>query len=427
LNLALPFTSNLKLEGNVAHNQDFTTGIADTSGGLRLNLDLGGISANLGVYASQKNNPNKLDAYVTGGVGVPLGPVTFAALGRLPITAGTNPDATFSLDYAISPSFGLRLQDKLTFAAKGIQQDLNLGARGGFSNAELIRVVTGNGDAVADPNGSLAGNTNIAADHTLASNDGNAGRTRLNLETSIPLGSNWSTQLGGEANFATTTTGAVSVGLKYSGSSSKAGLKAEYGFQPTGTKQLYSASLIWQLSEGFVISPSLEYGVLPTVTKQADGNQSFDGGRYSIAAAFRADRWNLLMNNTGRFGYYAPKGNALEGELLTEYTGSERFSIRPGVAYKFESGVFTLQAGLGMTWWFIDQLGIGGNVVYALQPSTSTSKLAAGLEVDWRVWNGLVLSAGYNFIGFDGFGSFKTDPGFYVRFEWLFNETLFGR
>jgi hypothetical protein len=391
-----------------------------------LNLDLGGFNANLGGYVSVKNNPEKLDAYVTGGLGIPLGPVTFAALGRLPVTTGTNPDATFSLDYALSPSFGLRLQDTLTFEQRGISQNLNLGARGGFSNTELIRVLTGNGDAIADPN-SNAGTTNIAADYTLSSNDGNAGRTRLNVETSIPLGSNWSTQLGGEANLAATTTGAISVGLKYSGSSAKAGLKAEYGLQPTGLKQLYSGGLVWQLAEGVVLSPSFEYGILPVVTRQADGTTSFDGGRYSVAAAIRADRWNLLMNNTGRSGYYAPKGNSFEGELQTEYTASERFSIRPGVAYKIESGVFTLQAALGATWWVFDQIGIGGNVVYSLQPSTSTSKLAAGLELDWRVLDGFVLATGFNVVGFDGFGAQSTAPGFYVRFEWLFNETLFGR
>jgi hypothetical protein len=426
-NLTLPISSSFKVDANLTHNQNFVSNAVDSSAGLRLTNDFGWFSANLGLFGSLKNNPDKIDAYATGGLAVPLGPISFAALGRLPITAGTDPDATLSLDYAITPSVGLRLQDTLTFAAAGLKQNLSLGARGGFGNNELIRVVTGNSDAVAEANNSNAGTTNLAADYTLSSTDGNAGRTRLNIETSIPLGSNWSTQLGGEANFASTNTGAASLGLRYVGESAKLGLKAEYGFQPTGTKQLYSAGLIWQINEGFTVSPSLEYGILPTVTTQSDGTTSYDGGRYSIAAAIRADRWNVLVNNSGRFGFYAPKGNSLEGEIQGEYTASERFSLRPGFAYKLESNVFTALAGLGATWWFTDVLGIGGQVVYAWQPSTNTARLAAGLEADWRFGNGLILSGGYNFVGFDGFGSFKTDPGFYLRLEWLFNETLWTR
>jgi hypothetical protein len=156
----------------------------------------------------------------------------------------------------------------------------------------------------------------------------------------------------------------------------------------------------------------------------ANGAGVRDGGRFSIAAAWRSGQFNLLTNHTGRFGFYAPNGDTLEGEVQANYQATDRFAIRPGAAYRLERSVITAQLGLGATYYFTDQFGLGSNVLYAFQPSTGVSRLAFGLEVSLRVLDGLTFSTGFNLLGFNDFAGFNAAPGFYVRLDWAFDERL---
>jgi hypothetical protein len=421
LSSSLALTSSLFLDANVSHSQEFVLGAASTSASLQARNNFGFLSASLGVAGVLKNTASA-DGYLTAGLELPIGAFKLAAFQRVPFTASTYGDTTLSLEYAPVPTFGIRLSDKLTYIPNGIKQDLSLGVRGGFSNAELLRVATGN-----TPSSSEAfGSTNLSASYDLVSTSGDAGRTRLNLDTSIPLGSNWSAQLGGEALFqpANPFTANANIGLLYNAESLKGGARAQFSLQPGGIKQVYTASVVGQLGPDLVISPSLEYGVLPAFTTLANGSGVRDGGRFSIAAAWRSGQFNLLTNHTGRFGFYAPNGDTLEGELQAVYQASERFFVRPGAAYKLERNVLTAQLGLGATYYFTDQFGLGGNVLYAFQPATGASKIAFGLEASLRVLDGLTFAAGFNLLGFNDFGGFNAAPGFYVRLDWAFNERL---
>jgi hypothetical protein len=86
-----------------------------------------------------------------------------------------------------------------------------------------------------------------------------------------------------------------------------------------------------------------------------------------------------------RFGFYAPNNDTLEGEIPASYQANERLFVHPGVAHKLEQNVIMAQLRLGATYYFTDQFGLGGNVIYALQSATGGSRFAFGLEASLQV------------------------------------------
>ncbi|MDX2005361.1 MAG: hypothetical protein SFU83_08805 [Meiothermus sp.] len=58
-----------------------------------------------------------------------------------------------------------------------------------------------------------------------------------------------------------------------------------------------------------------------------------------------------------------------------------------------------------------------------MQPDHSRNTPAASL----RVANGLTFSAGTNLLGTStSLAGFQSQPGFYLRLDWLFDESMFG-
>jgi hypothetical protein len=360
--------------------------------------------------------------FLTLGAELPLGNWKFGFLQRVPIFPTTYGDTTLSIEYALSSNFSIRLADALTYEPDFIRQALSLGATGRFSNTELLRLA-GVGNLEKQPD--TFGTTNIAASYETNNTSGDAGRARVGVDTNIPLGNNWSTQIGGEALFSPNVTGAVSLGARYATDDLQGGAKLQLGFSSAGIKQVYTISGIAKISSELTISTSLEYDVLPEFVKLANDTLVQDGGRYSIAAAWRSDDWNILTNHTGRFGVYAPTGDTIQGEIQFGYNGFERLFIRAGAAYKLNSSAFTAQLGAGFTYFVTDTLGVGANAAYQFQPATSTARLSFGVEASYRILNGFVVTGGFNFTGFQGISSLSTAPGFYLRFDFKFDERLF--
>jgi hypothetical protein len=421
--------TDFSLNANVLVNQDYRYGNSSSQFAVSATKDFGVFSANAGLSLQFSKPANATSTntalYGTFGAAVPLGAIKLGFLQRVPFLGGQADygDTTISLDYSITSSFGIRLADVLTYEPNGVRQNLNFSARGGFSNAEILRVLGGNVPEIPG----VFGTTNIAASYQFDNLSGNAGQARVGLDTTIPLGNNWSAQLGGEANFVPVngSTASVFAGALYNNNTTQASARAQLSFQSTGIKQVYTAGGIFRVGNDLVISPSIEYDVLPEFVTLTNNSSVRDGGRYSIAAAWRADRLSVLTNNTGRFGIYAPKGDEIEGEVQLGYQSDERLFFRSGLAYKLALGIFTGQASIGATYFVTDTLGIGGNAAFLFQPATGQTKTSFGLEGSFRVLNGLVLSAGFNFTGFTGIGGF-TQPGFYVRLDWKFDERLFG-
>ena len=425
-----PSSFSVSLSGT--HAQNFTTGAVDDAIGLEGRNDFGGFSAALGLFGkfgfqggAAVIAPDR-GLWATAGVELPLGAFRFGVTQFVPLTAFTYGSTLLSADYAITPAFGLRLSDRLTYASNGLQQELSLGARGSFTNAEILRTLLGNTPETPD----TFGTTNIAASYDLTSTDGSAGRARIGLDTKIPLGDDWSAQLGAEALFSPSPSdpyGSLSLGLAYGTRTTKAGAQAQYSFGSAGVKQVYTLALLAQLSPEFVVSPSLEYAVLPTFQTLQNGVSVRDGGRFSLAASWRADDVSLLTNNTGRFGFYAPNGDTIEGEAQLGYTANERLFLRGGIAYRADANPFAVQFGAGARYFLTDRFGLGANAAYYLQPVAGTSNIAFGLEASYRVLDGVTLAAGYNFLGFGGgIGSFSTGSGFYLRLDWSFDERSLG-
>jgi uncharacterized repeat protein (TIGR01451 family) len=414
---------------NVAlnHNQDYALGNSNTKLSARAAKDFGGFSANIGLLLQIAHTPSNADPFsrdlfLTLGAELPLGNWKFGFLQRVPIFPTAYGDTTLSVEYALSSNFSIRLADTLTYEPDFIRQALSLGATGRFSNNELLQLL-GVGNLEKQPD--AFGTTNIAASYETTNTSGDAGRARVGVDTNIPLGNNWSTQIGGEALFSPSVTGAVSLGARYATDDLQGGAKLQLGFSSAGIKQVYTISGIAKISSELTISPSLEYDVLPEFVKLANDTFVQDGGRYSIAAAWRSDDWNILTNHTGRFGVYAPTGDTIQGEIQFGYNGFERLFIRAGAAYKLNSSAFTAQLGAGFTYFVTDTLGVGANAAYQFQPATSTARLSFGVEASYRILNGFVVTGGFNFTGFQGISSFSTAPGFYVRFDFKFDERLF--
>ena len=362
-----------------------------------LRNDFGGFKLGLGAL-TRISNTSSPDAYAVASLFVPLEPFRFSLEQRVPITGGTSGQTVFTVAYAITQEFTLEFRDVWTY---------NTGNAGtlGFKGR--------------------LGNTNLAASYELPNDSGQAGRAQIGVDTSLPITPNLSAQLGAEyaTPFNQTSTLGVNVGLNLAVDNTRASARAQYNLSERGLKQVYTLGGVLQPITGptpLLFSPSLEY------TNGPDG----EGTKFSLAGAYRGEQWTVLTNHALRIGLYVPgattRGDAsLEGELQTNFSANEYFSVRAGAAYKWALEVFTYQVNLGGTWFITDPLGISTNAAYLSQPSTNTSKTSLGLEVNFKLITNLVVSAGYNFIGFDGLGTLNTQQGFYVRLDWKFDERTF--
>ncbi len=399
LSASYNLTQSLKFSANLALGQRYATGETREEYGLQAANDFGPFSLSLGLRglaASSRNAQGVLtwntDVYVTGGVKVPLGPVTLGLEQRVPISSGTPGQTAFSLEYALTESVKIELKD--TFSYDGTNQG-SVGVRGTF------------------------GTTNISAGYDLPTTSGGSARGRVGIDTTVPLGSGFSAQLGGslEAPLGQALSASLNLGLGYAYEQTRANATAQFSITPNGFKQVYSLGAVIQPSSSpLVLSPKLE------ITNGPEGS----GLKFSTAGAYRGSSFSLLTNHQIRTGIYAPNGDALEGEVQAVNAFSSSFSLRGGLAYKLSSGVFTGQLNAGVTYWTSNTFGIGSSAVWAFQPGYGF-RATWGIEGSLRVTDGLVLTGGFNLLGFDGgIGSITTAPGFYLRLDFVFDENTFG-
>ncbi len=418
--------TGFRINGQLLHKQEYTGGTGSTGASLEARTNLGGgFTAALGLQYLYSFPISSNELWLTGGLAVPLGGLKLTLDGRTPLlgTTTTYGGVTAGIELALSERFSLRLADKLTFEWNGIRQQLSFGVTGAFANSELLRGAFGN-----DPvNPDAFGVTSVSATYELDSLDGNSGRARVGLETLVPLGGAFSAQLGAEAVFDPTgnLTGSTSVGLLYAADSVKGLARAQLSLQPTGVKQVYTASFIAPLSPEFIVSPLIEYAVDPS-RWATPGVLSADGGRYSIALALRSDDWSILSNNIGKFGLYAPNGDFLEGEVQLGYQAAERLYFRSSIAYRYQftGGTFTGQVGAGFSYFLTDGFAVGAQAGYLFN-TLGSSKFAFGVEGSLRIVDNLLFTLGVNALGFNGIGN-SFNPGLYFRLDWKLDERTFG-
>jgi hypothetical protein len=243
------------------------------------------------------------------------------------------------------------------------------------------------------------------------------------LDTLIPLGGNLSTQLAGEAVFEPTggITGSASIGVLYSDDAIKGLARAQLGFAPTGLRQVYTAGIIAQLGDEFVISPKIEYAIDPAKA----GEQQ--GAEFSIAGAYRGDDFNVLTNHRAKTGFYSLGDDYVEGEIQFGYQANERLYIRLGAQYRnvIDSGIFTGLVSGGFTWFVTDTFAVGAQGGYYFQPITNFAQIGFGVEASLKVVDRLLFTVGYNVLGFNGVLGNAFRPGVYFRLDWKLDENLF--
>jgi uncharacterized repeat protein (TIGR01451 family) len=416
------------LTGNYSLNQSYTanTTTQQLSGEARVGSEsfallLGG-GASFGLAPQQINNFETDTKFVSVGAEVKAG--RFGIRLRQLVGLGSTPGATdLGIDYAITQNFGIRIQNRLSYISTGSYLTGSLGVRGNFANNDLVRTLLGNTSETPDPEARDLGTTNISATYEMSNLSGDAGRTRVGLDTSIPLGSQLQVGLNSNVTVADKAQGGASggIGLRYNSDSLQANLAAEVSAQASapGIKQVYGFGFVWRASNDLILSPQATY------VREANGT---DGSRFGLAGALRADRINILTNNIFRSGFYRDADNiTLEGEVRTSFQANERFFLRFGGAYR-SADVFTGQVGAGLTYFLTDALGLGLNGSYLFQPATSSGQMSLGLEGSLRLTPGLTFSVGTNLIGTQSsLLGFQTQPGLYLRLDWLFDESLFGK
>ncbi|MDX2005369.1 MAG: DUF11 domain-containing protein, partial [Meiothermus sp.] len=417
------------LNARYSLNQNYTAGTTtqQASAEARLGSEslalLAGAGAGFGLTPQSINNNLSSTLFASVGVEGKAGSLGFAI--RQLIGLGNTPSATdLSLDLGLTPNFGIRAQSRLTYASNGTRLTGALGVRGSFAHRDILQTLLGNSSEAADPNAHSLGSTNLSATYEMGNLDGDAGRTRLGLDTTIPLGSELQLGLSGNVVVAPAGQGGASGGiaLRYTGEGLQASTSLELSAQALtpGTKSVFGLGLVWRASSDLIVSPQGTY------VREANGTE---GTRLGLAAAYRADRFNLLTQNVLKNGFYRDAdGVVAEGEIRTGYQADERFFLRLGAAYRFaDGGIFTGQVGGGFTFFLTDVLGLGLNGSYLFQPATSSSQLSFGLEASLRVADGLTFSAGTNLLGTStSLVGFQSQTGFYLRLDWLFDERFFG-
>jgi uncharacterized repeat protein (TIGR01451 family) len=433
LTAGLVLGDSFAFEANLDHNQNYTTGTGSTGVGAQIRNDFGGgFTAGLGIAYLYSFPTDRNQLWATASANIPLGFLKLGLLQQVPVIgdATTYGSTTVSLEFPITTSFSVLLRDKLTYEWNGVKQQISFGVQGAFSNGELLRNLFGNEQIV--PN--AFGQTNVFATYDLDTVNGDAGRARVGLATSIPLSDTFSLQLGADVNFTPTPSEAragLTFGALYSDPSTKANIRAQYSFMPTGVKQVYTAGLIAQLSSEFVISPQIEYATDPSLWSQP-GTTIIDGGTFSIAFAYRGNNWSIISNNTAKFGLYRGTGatatDLLEGEFQFGYQASETLFARSAIAYRlpFQAGAFTIQLSSGFTYFVSDSLALGAQGAINFQPSTGTLGGAFGLEGSLRLVDNLLFTVGYNFVGINNAIGNTFRPGLYFRLDWKLDERTFG-
>ncbi|WP_299432745.1 hypothetical protein [uncultured Meiothermus sp.] len=417
------------LSGRYSLNQNYLAGTTTQQVSAEARAGDESLALLLGAGASFGLNPQSINNFQTDTAFVSLG--TEARAGRFGIALrqlvglGSTPGATdLSLDYTLTQNFGVRLQNRLTYAASGPRLTGALGVRGSFANDRLLRTLLGNASETPDPGAQGLGTTNISAAYEMSNLDGEAGRTRLGLDTALPLSKELQLGLSANATIASNAQGGASAGiaLRYNGDTLQASGRAEVSGQAStpGFKQVYEFGLIYRPSPDLIVSPQATY------VREAAGT---DGTRFSLAGAYRGDRLSMLTQNVLKGGFYRDAGGVLfEGEVRGSYQADERWFLRLGAAYRLsDTGIFTGQLGGGFTYFFTDLVGLGASTSYLFQPATRSSQLSLGVEASLRVAAGLTFSVGANLLGTQtSLVGFQSQPGLYLRLDWLLDENLFG-
>lgn len=263
--------------------------------------------------------------------------------------------------------------------------------------------------------------TNLSVYYDLPNSSGDGNRARLTADTKLPLNAQWSVDLKGgmDRNFTIGTNNyTLGTTLRYQGEGITGSVGTDLGLNSKGElSATVKTGLTASLSNTFAVSADYQQKLGADPGKQA-----------SVGFAVRAADWNSL-------GYLKYADGSMGGNLpalTAKVTGNyflPDWQIRGGADVRYpllDPAGFTYQLHAGTTYYFTDIFGIGGNVRMLSTPGTGTYNFGYGVEASLRVLDGLWLTGGYNFKGFDHTPSIDSRQGLYLRLDFLLDETTFG-
>ncbi|GGJ35213.1 DUF11 domain-containing protein [Deinococcus roseus] len=263
--------------------------------------------------------------------------------------------------------------------------------------------------------------TNLSVYYDLPTASGDGNRARLTADTKLPLSVNWSVDLKGgmDRNFASGTNNYVfGTTFRYQGDSISGSVGSDFGLNSKGE---FSTTL----------KAGLTASVSQVLTLSGDYQQKFgtDAGKQaSVGFAVRSGQWNSLGFVKYADGSMGGNTPALTARLAGSYF-LPSWQLRAGLDLRYpllDPAAFTYQLYTGGTFYLTDSFGLGANLRMLSTPGANSFNYGYGVEASLRMLEGLWLTGGYNFKGFDGATNLDARAGFYVRLDFLLDEMTFG-
>lgn len=307
---------------------------------------------------------------------------------------GAGSTTTFSASYALSPNVSLTAREEVRW---GEDSRGHLGLSGRF------------------------GSTNLSVQYELPTASGDGNRARFGVDTTLPLNRQYSLGLAAaylydledqesEASFSPT--------LRYQNGQTSATLGADFSVRAGVLKTVLRGGITTSVNDRLTVTAdgTAEFGATP-------------GARVAFGSAYRSGDWNGLAYLRYQSGSLAAGRPELTGEGQLEYHRGT-WALRGGVAARTllnDPDSFTWQPSVAGMAYVTDWLGLGAGARALIQPATQTAQYGFGIEASLRTLPGIWTTLGYNLSGFDGLGTVYTRPGFYVRLDFIFDETTGAR
>lgn len=322
----------------------------------------------------------------------------------------------FSVSLPLIAQLNLTLTDQLIW---GHSNALFLGFEAGFDNNRVLSGICSTlGCLQLDPTVPL-GTTTVIAQYEIANGfSDRAGRIRLGVDTSLPLGERFGVTASIEQNLDLLDAGnnstVIGVGASYQEERFDASARYELRLASDGAKHVATAGTTFAVSERLFGSAGFTY------VRESERS----GFAVDLTAAFRGDRLDLLANNRAEFGALARGEDNIWGDNRLGWTISDRADLRFGYAYRWllaESYLDIVSVGAGVHAWQGGTLLAHGRLFHDW--SSGDHALGASLEASQRFGCGVYGVGGYNLGGLErDYGAVYGGPGIFVRLDVVFDE-----
>ncbi|MFU8888124.1 MAG: hypothetical protein ACNA8N_05950 [Trueperaceae bacterium] len=301
--------------------------------------------------------------------------------------------------------------------AWGVSNTLLVGLEAGLPHEGLLRGACEAVGCDLDPVVPL-GTTTVTAQYEIPTGvSAGAGRVRLGLDTTLPVGAHVSLRgsveqtldLGGGEGITV-----VGLGARYDAERLDASLLYELRLEGPDVKHVARAGSTLAIDEDLFASASVTY--------VDEGARS--GLGLSVAAAYRGDRFDLLTDHRAGFGAFAVGPDAVTGDTRATWSAHASFAVVAAHAYRWLPGERFIDAtslGASLDLWRGGTVTALGRLFHDWTAGEVTP--GATIEASQRIGCGVYVVGGYNVGGFGrDDGAMFASPGPFVRLDVVFDE-----